>query len=409
VLDFGESGLDAVEFEAEMSWVHYIDPDNPDPDESFVLGVAGGPEAAKLIAEGKAGRRLQGGETLIACTEHTNPTGSHLHNTCTTDTDGDGIPDGTDNCRWVYNPDQKDSDGDSFGDECDPCPDDPECPMSGDECEGECEDINDELLVLWDSFGSILCELFSDCMCVPPSCDIFTYERTERCDQLTQQLMDDSPELTCLYTRFLGRGCDRCMLDPLPALPCEDPCETTTCPEGQTCLSYIGCTDLGGADLCTYQTCSEGLECDPATGQCCDPDTGECETDTSDPCEYVTCPEGYVCESATGGCWDPVTGECADSEYSHDACAFVDCPQGSSCDSQTGMCCDDVTGDCSPPRYDPCAYVNCPPGTTCDPATAMCCDDVTGECSLPEYDVCDFITCPEGTVCNSDTGRCDPA
>jgi hypothetical protein len=36
-----------------------------------------------------------------------------------TDSDGDGIPDNDDNCPTVYNPDQRDTDGDSLGDLCD--------------------------------------------------------------------------------------------------------------------------------------------------------------------------------------------------------------------------------------------------------------------------------------------------
>lgn len=38
------------------------------------------------------------------------------------DTDGDGIPDSSDNCPTTANPDQADSDGDGIGDACDPCP-----------------------------------------------------------------------------------------------------------------------------------------------------------------------------------------------------------------------------------------------------------------------------------------------
>jgi hypothetical protein len=36
------------------------------------------------------------------------------------DTDGDGIPDATDNCSTVYNPGQEDTDGDTIGDACEP-------------------------------------------------------------------------------------------------------------------------------------------------------------------------------------------------------------------------------------------------------------------------------------------------
>jgi hypothetical protein len=41
------------------------------------------------------------------------------------DADGDGIPDGSDNCMFHRNPDQVDRDGDGFGDACDICADDP--------------------------------------------------------------------------------------------------------------------------------------------------------------------------------------------------------------------------------------------------------------------------------------------
>ena len=38
------------------------------------------------------------------------------------DSDGDGVADAADNCRFVANPDQADRDGDGKGDVCDPCP-----------------------------------------------------------------------------------------------------------------------------------------------------------------------------------------------------------------------------------------------------------------------------------------------
>jgi N-acetylneuraminic acid mutarotase len=41
------------------------------------------------------------------------------------DSDGDGVPDATDNCPHNFNPDQTDSDGDGVGDICDTCANDP--------------------------------------------------------------------------------------------------------------------------------------------------------------------------------------------------------------------------------------------------------------------------------------------
>lgn len=37
------------------------------------------------------------------------------------DSDGDRVLDGTDNCALVANANQRDGDGDGFGDACDPC------------------------------------------------------------------------------------------------------------------------------------------------------------------------------------------------------------------------------------------------------------------------------------------------
>jgi len=42
--------------------------------------------------------------------------------TCGADSDGDGVPDATDNCPFVINSDQLNSDADSHGDACDNCP-----------------------------------------------------------------------------------------------------------------------------------------------------------------------------------------------------------------------------------------------------------------------------------------------
>jgi len=323
VVDFGESGLAPVEFHAEMAWVHRIDPSDPDEQAGFVVGVAGGPEAAKLITRGKAGRPLQGGETLIACSEHGNPGGDHLHHTCTADTDADGIPDGIDKCLFLFDPEQGDRDEDLFGDVCDPCPDDPSCPQSGDECETVCSDVNDELLTAWAELAPKYCEMFA-CLCIPPACDPLSFELSADCEQLFDEITATSGELQCLYTRFSGWGCDRCVLPSLTPLECPDPCDTTTCPGGQTCQQFIGC--VPEFDACEFTNCPEGQGCDPENGQCCADPVAGCPL--PNPCDLVTCPAGSQCNGATGQCWNPETGECFDQDF--DLCASVTCRKASS-------------------------------------------------------------------------------
>ncbi|HEV3474543.1 MAG TPA: hypothetical protein VG602_04185 [Actinomycetota bacterium] len=53
------------------------------------------------------------------------------------DQDGDGVPDGEDNCRTAPNSEQHDSDGDGFGDACDR----PERRGEGDGCPDRCKDF----------------------------------------------------------------------------------------------------------------------------------------------------------------------------------------------------------------------------------------------------------------------------
>ena len=66
---------------------------------------------------GECSGEIQGGETK----ECTVQDYAISVNATVTDTDGDTIPDATDNCPTNPNPDQADSDGDGIGDVCDNC------------------------------------------------------------------------------------------------------------------------------------------------------------------------------------------------------------------------------------------------------------------------------------------------
>ncbi|MHC4698335.1 MAG: hypothetical protein ACYTFA_16505 [Planctomycetota bacterium] len=284
VLDVGAEGGEAIVLNATIPWVHAVDPNNPDPETTFILGVqGGGPGALKQ-------------DTLIPCVEHFNPTGSHLHNTCAADTDGDGITDGVDNCRFDFNPDQEDEDGDTFGDVCDPCPDDPDCPASGDQCEEICPDLYSEACDLIEPLYDQLCRYFSECICLPPDCDPDSYGGpSEWC--LSEEMFSEDllAELESTGDEFVSLGCDRCsVLDPCPPPPCDfpdtNPCAFVDCPDGRTC------------DPETVQCC------DPLTGDCCDYMAGECVN----LCDFIICPDDRTCDPNTQECCDLVTGECCD-------------------------------------------------------------------------------------------------
>jgi hypothetical protein len=317
VLDVGLEGGEVVEFHATIPWVHALDPANPDPEMSFILGVDGSPAALKQILQANG----EGGGTLIPCVEHFNPSGSHLHNTCAADTDGDGITDGVDNCRFEANPGQEDEDGDTFGDACDPCPTDPECPATG-QCDEICPELNSRTCELIEPVYEVLCEFLDECLCLPPDCDPLSSDGpSESC--LTNPFSEESfTELTDVSEQFVALGCDRCVLDPCPPPPCEFPqfgsCDFINCPDGKTCNSDT-------------QEC-----CDPITGECCDFMAGEC----TDLCEFITCPEGKTCDSVTQKCCDGVTGECCDlmAGECFNICDFVSCEGGLICNPDTGVC-----------------------------------------------------------------------
>ncbi|MCC6800221.1 MAG: thrombospondin type 3 repeat-containing protein, partial [Anaerolineae bacterium] len=61
-------------------------------------------------------------------------TGTIINDDGPVDTDADGVPDATDNCPSVANPAQTNTDGDAFGDACDPDDDNDSVPDASDNC-----------------------------------------------------------------------------------------------------------------------------------------------------------------------------------------------------------------------------------------------------------------------------------
>ena len=84
---------------------------------SLGTGAASAGPGHAVTAKKKCKKKKAPAPTTVPPTS-TSPTGP----TPPLDTDGDGVPDSSDNCVSVANPDQADADGDGHGDACDACP-----------------------------------------------------------------------------------------------------------------------------------------------------------------------------------------------------------------------------------------------------------------------------------------------
>lgn len=86
---------------------------------AVVTGSPGSPSAIRITYTPAAG--YAGNDSLVySITDGVSSDTASVTLSVLTDTDRDGVPDSQDNCTLVYNPDQRDTNGDGYGNICDP-------------------------------------------------------------------------------------------------------------------------------------------------------------------------------------------------------------------------------------------------------------------------------------------------
>ncbi len=124
-------GLSALKYNGGLRWTMALLPT------SVAINAGANPLGLEFDERGPNYLRTRGGQTDI---------GAYELQVCAPgcDDDNDGVCCDVDNCPKVYNPDQKDSDGDGVGDACDqctiiPCPCKPVCPCPPrEDCPNDC-------------------------------------------------------------------------------------------------------------------------------------------------------------------------------------------------------------------------------------------------------------------------------
>jgi YD repeat-containing protein len=158
--------------------------------------------------------------------------GDGIGDACDPDIDNDNIFNPSDNCPTVYNPDQLDSDGDGIGDACDPCPNDPLNDVDGD---GVCGNVDNCPTIYnpnqLDSDGDGLGNACDNCPTVPNH----------------NQLDSDHDGI--------GDACDLCPYDPFNDIDGDGICGNvdncpTVCNPNQLDSDHDGIGDA--CDICPY-------------------------------------------------------------------------------------------------------------------------------------------------------------
>ena len=296
-----------------------------------------------------------------------------------TDSDGDGVPNASDNCAGIPNANQADTDGDGIGNVCDPCPSIPvssTC-MNGDICMGE---------------GAIACtDASTVSKCMGGTLIAQTNCSAAAAADACHEAGSCSAGVCVQNNKANGTVCtdgDLCTAG--------DKCQSGTCQAGSPVVcSGDQCHNPGSCDqttgACVAPAKADGTTCNDGSA-CTQSDT--CQAGTCAGSNPVTCSASDQCHNS--GTCNPTTGVCSNPAKA----AGSACNDGSAC-TQTDTC---QSGTCTGANPVVCAAGDqCHDQGACDAATGVC-----GNAAKADGSVCnDGNACTQSDTCQA--GSCTGA
>jgi hypothetical protein len=254
--------------------------------------------------------------TATCTTDQDCPAGQCVNDVCQPlpDQDRDGIPDASDNCPSVPNPDQSDQDGDGMGDACDACP---LTSLNDPDADAICNDVDncpaDPNPAQTDTDGDGLGDACDPC----PTGAEGDSDSDGTCDDGDNCPAVANPDQADADADGVGDACDSCPADPLNDQDADG-----------HCAGDDNCPASSNPDQLDADNDGQGDACDPCPQDASDDSDGDGSCEDADNCPGLANPDQADADAdGRGDPCDPCPADPANDADVDGHCAEADnCP-----------------------------------------------------------------------------------